>query len=150
MKILHVLGDKMFQVLLKLAIGKSNNTLIQFLRFCVVGTVATAVDMGIFFILTEKLGIYYLISNIFSFICGLLTNFVLSYIWVFTKKGESKKIYDFTLFSAIGLVGLGFNSAIIFMLVEFLRMWEMYAKAIATGVVLFWNFFARKKFVFDN
>lgn len=140
----------MFKLLLKLTLGKSENTLIQFFRFCVVGTVATVVDMGGFYILNENFGIHYLVSNIFSFICGLLTNFMLSYIWVFTKKGESKKVYDFTLFSVIGLIGLGFNSTIIFVLVEFLRMWEMYAKAIATGVVLFWNFFARKRFVFDR
>lgn len=139
----------MYKRIINLILQKQNNTLVQLIKYCFVGGVATVADIGVLYLLSEKLLVHYLIANVFSFICGLLVNYFLSCVWVFETKAEANKTQEFVVFTVIGVIGLSFNSAIMYILVEYLKFIVMHAKVVATILVLLWNFFARKKFVFN-
>ena len=62
------------------------NILNEFLRFVIVGGVGTLVNLLILYLLTERLGVYYIISAIFSFIVAMSSNFFLNKIWTFKEK----------------------------------------------------------------
>ena len=130
-----------------LLFNKTNNTFYQFTRYIFVGAVATVADFSLLYILTEFAGLHYLISAALAFIAGALVNFSLCTIWIFpgSKYNMTK---GFVLFFTIGIVGLILNEIILFILVDLFDMWYMLAKAFSTIIVLFWNFFARKKLVF--
>ncbi len=76
-------GKCMIERLLK---GPTERTSIQLFRYTFVGGVAFIVDFSSLFVLTDFFGIYYLISAALAFILGLATNYVLSIIWVFSRR----------------------------------------------------------------
>ena len=67
---------------------------------------------------------------------------------MFEKKQGGGLLQGFIMFSLIGVIGLGINLLLMYMLVDGLRIWYMLAKAVSMAVVLGWNFIARKKLVF--
>lgn len=118
----------------------------QILKFGIVGVLAFIVDTSILYILTEYFHLYYLISSIISFLASLVVNYILSIYWVFdvTKKQTLKDVILFTIFSTIGL---GINSLVMYLSVEFANIYYMIGKLIATFIVMIWNFVTRKIFI---
>jgi len=130
-------------------LSKSDKTSIQLLRYGIVGGIAYSVDFGFLFFLTEFIKIHYLVSAAIAFILGLLTNYVLSILWVFPKRTLADKRIEFLIFSIIGLIGLGLNEVIIWFFTELIHFHYLISKLFSTVVVFFWNFLARKKILFS-
>ena len=130
--------------------GKTANTLVQLFRYLWVGGISFIIDYTSLFIFTEYLYINYLISAAIAFILGLTTNYQLCTIWVFDNSRLNNKLSEFTIFSIIGIIGLGLNEIIIYVCSEFLNFYYMISKLISTAVVFFWNFGGRKYILFTN
>lgn len=108
------------------------------------------VDYGSLFILTHFVGVPYLWSAAVAFILGLVTNYLLSITWVFRRNQTMKPWQEFLFFAVIGVVGLGFNELIMYVGTDLLRLHYMISKLVSTAIVFFWNFFARRYFVFQQ
>lgn len=124
-----------------------NNKLIkQIIKFGIVGGLAFLIDYLILFLLTDVVGIYYLISSIISFIVSVVFNYILSIIWVFdvNKKQTVKEFLIFIILSAIGLL---INLVIMYLLVDIANIYYMFAKIVSTAVVMVYNFITRKKII---
>jgi putative flippase GtrA len=130
--------------------GKTNNTLLQLIRYSFVGSFAFLVDFGTLFFLTEKFHVYYLFSAGIAFILGLIVNYFLSVKWVFSSRLMENRWLEFLLFSLIGLVGLGLNELFLWILTDILLIYYLLSKIITTFIVYFWNFFARKVILFNK
>jgi putative flippase GtrA len=130
-----------------LLFGATGSLLQQFSRYIAVGGLAFVVDFGLLYLLTELLGLYYLISAAIAFLFGLLTNYSLSRLWVFDRR-TIKNVAVELVITAIGIVGLGLNEVIIWFVREKIHFHYMIAKAISAGIVLIWNFGARKAVLF--
>lgn len=128
---------------------QTERTLVQMFRYTFVGGVAFLIDFGSLFILTDFCGVYYLVSAAISFILGLIANYSLSISWVFNKRTLGNKKLEFGVFALIGIVGLGLNEILIWVLTEDLQLYYLISKMVAAILILFWNFFARKFTLFN-
>ena len=131
---------KMFN---KLFIEKTNDVKIQFLRYIFVGGIAAVVNIGALYIFTDIFHLYYLISNIFGFVLGLITNYLLSKILVFAKEQKFNKVIEFTIYAIIGVIGLGLDTFFLWLFTSF-GIYYLLSKIISTALVFIWNFGARK------
>jgi len=122
---------------------------VQFLRYGIVSVAALAVDFVGLVILVQYAHINYLLAASISFVAGLLLNYGLSIYWVFHHSSSQNQWRDFIIFSIIGLIGLGLTDLIMWALVSGLVLYYVTSKVIATVIVYFWNFGARKKFIFS-
>lgn len=128
-----------------------NKTLVvQLLRYSVVGGVAFLVDYGSLWLLTEMVGLHHLVSAAIAFILGLICNYVISTAWVFGESKVNNRLVEFTVFSIIGVVGLGFNELIIYFFTDVCGLHYMLSKIISTVIIFFWNFFARRFILFKS
>jgi putative flippase GtrA len=128
---------------------ESTNSLVsQFLRYLIVGGLAFVVDFISLYLLTEFGGLHYLISAAVAFLLGLIANYSLSRAWVFDRRTLENPAAEFLVFAVIGLVGLGMNEGMIWFVREKVHFHYMVAKAISAGIVLIWNFSARKYVLF--
>ena len=132
----------------KLLIDKTDSIFIQFFRSIFVGGIATIIDFGFLYFFTEFLNIYYLTSAALSFILGLITNYILSIVWVFNRRKFAKKWLEFVIFAIIGVVGLILNELIIWYFTEYVHFHYLLSKVVSTIVVFSWNFLARKFILF--
>ena len=137
-------------VILQFFKGEANNTLVQLFRYVWVGGFAFIVDFGSLYLLREYVGINYLLSAAIAFILGLVANYLLSTLWVFPASRLNDKTAEFTIFAYIGLVGLLFNEVIMYLCCEVFKIHYMISKLCSTGIVFFWNFFARKIILFTK
>ncbi len=132
----------------KFLIEETDSTFIQFFRYGIVGGFAFMVDFASLYCFTEYLGIYYLTSAALAFILGLITNYLLSIIWVFKSRTIQNRYIEFLVFGAIGAVGLVLNELIIWFFTEKVALHYMMSKLISTAIVYLWNFFIRKFMLF--
>lgn len=135
--------DKLFK-------APTESTFIQLFRYGFVGGLAFLVDYGTLVLLTEFAGMHYLLAATISFILGLITNYLLSITWVFSQHKLNNRWVEFLLFAFIGVVGLGLNDAIMFLCTERCGIHYTLSKIIATAIVFFWNFLARKLILFKQ
>ena len=101
-------------------------------------------------LLADVAHVHYLLSAALAFLMGLTVNYLLSTCWVFDKSRISNVWAEFAVFALIGVVGLGLNELIIYLCTGVWGMWVMLSKIISTGIVFFWNFFARKYILFRS
>ena len=132
----------------KLFKEETENTLIQLFRYGFVGGAAFLVDYSVLVLLTEVFGMHYLLSATISFILGLITNYLLSVVWVFNNRTLGNRWAEFTVFAIIGVIGLGLNALIMYVCTDKMGIHYMISKIISTVIVFFWNFFARKIVLF--
>ena len=120
--------------------------MLQIMRFAVVGGLAFVVDFGLLLLLTEVVGLNYLVSATISFIVAVLFK---SIMWVFTSKPQAQhsKVYatfKMVLFFVLSTCGLLINNAIMWAFVELFALSYILGKLVATFVVMVFNFVTRK------
>lgn len=122
----------------------------EFLKYCVVGGAAFVVDYGLMSLVENLLlpGRHYAAVTV-GFIAGLIVNYLLSLYFVFTDKQEQGKTKKgFLIFTIVGVIGLGLNYLGVFLLTDCIGINLQISKIFIAGVVLIWNYVARKILVF--
>jgi len=134
--------------------GKTTNTSIQIARNVVVECVRYCTNIALLWLLTEKLlGDNYLgVSTAIASLLSGLVNYALSAVWVFhkTEKKAGKSLVQFAVFTLIGAVGLAINIGITTMLTRWCGIYYLVSNTIAQITVFFFNFFMRKRIVFER
>ena len=128
----------------KLFIKQTTDTKIQFFRYIFVGGIAAVINIGTLYILKDIFNLYYLIANAIGFILGLVTNYILSKILIFTKEKMNNSMIEFTIYAMIGIIGLVLDSLFMWLFTSKLGIYYLLAKIISTALVFIWNFGARK------
>ena len=125
----------------------------QFLRYLVTGGLAFVVDFGLFALCLYKFEWHYLLANLVGLVAGLVLNYIMSIVWVFTackRTFEKQKVAEFVLFAIVGIAGVGINQLLMYLMVDGLSLNEMLSKVVAAVLVLMWNFGARKLLLFKK
>ena len=128
----------------------------RFTRFLTVGAVGTLLDFSILTLL-KLAGLPTLAANSLSFTAGLLNNFTWNRLWTFGDAINTDWRKQLAQFTLVSLVGLALNNLIVLSLEDIFGIilgqpqWGyLPAKVLATGVVVFWNYFANRTWTFKN
>ena len=127
----------------KLFLEDTDNWLVQLFRYFFVGGTAAVVNIFLLYVFTDIFHFYYLFSNVLSFIFGLITNYVLSKRFIF-KANVGNKSLEFTIYGLIGIIGLVFDTALLYFFTSYLGIYYVISKVFSTIIVFLWNFVARK------
>ena len=126
---------------------KVKKLFLQFCKFGLVGTLCFCIDYGLMVLLTEMGILSYFVASGVSFTVSVMVNYVLSMRFVFKGKDELSKLQEMAIFLALSLVGLALNQMIMWIAVEFFKMFYALAKILATMIVTTYNFISRKLFL---
>lgn len=141
---------ELFSALLHFDINKlfktpTANGFIQFFRYVFAGGAATLVDWGALWLLHSCLKVPLYISVAAAFLLGLVTNYLLSVLFVFTGTPTDKKRgQEFLVHLVTGLIGLALTEGIVYLMDLIPGLHYMIAKIVATAVVFFWNYGSKK------
>lgn len=127
--------------------NKMKKLITQIIKFGFVGGTAFIIDAGVLFILTDLCGIYYLVSGAISFTVSVIYNYILSVKWVFDTNKKVKKTQELIVFIGLSVIGLGINQLIMWITVDFIHIYYMFSKIVATAIVMIYNFITRKLFL---
>ncbi len=124
--------------------NNKNETLIQAVKYLFVGGACTCVDFLILYVLTECVGVYYIVSASISFLVGVVINYFMCTYWIFKKSVIKNAGLEFLFYVLISAVGLAINSGGIWLLTTYCGLYFMVSKLFATAITLIWNFCSRK------
>ena len=119
----------------------------RFIRYCVVGSVNTAIDVLIFLLLTTDVKMAAVPANIVSYTAALCVSFVLNRIFTFYSSAFSLILaVQFFRFLVINLISLFGSSAMIWLLVAIMA--PIAAKIATIPLVTAWGFVAVRLLAF--
>ncbi len=136
-------------MLKRIFLKKTSNTYVQGFRYLFAGAAGFFTDFSILYILTSKFHVHYLLSATIGFTAGVFVTYIISIYWVFQQKSHRSRVVEFTLFVIIGVVGLVLTLCLLWLFTEKLHIYYLVSKILATILVYFWNFFARKRLLFS-
>lgn len=129
----------------------------QFLKFGVVGVIAFFIDYGVLMLLNQVFGMDSVFASAISFTVSVVFNYVASMKYVFTHRDDLDKRAEFVIFVVLSVIGLLINMACMWggkalfeaqgIDYEHSAIYVTGVKIFATAVVMFWNFFSRKKWL---
>ena len=120
---------------------------LPFIKYSVVGTSGTIVDVASLFVFIEYFALPLLLATTISFMLSVVNNFVLNKIWTF-KNTSSNYRKLFIKFLIVSCGGLCITNVAMYIQVEWMDVWYIYAKLITSVIVLSWNFLANKYWTF--
>lgn len=147
--------DEIFKLLKKfdikgLLLAPTHNKYLQFFRCMLAGGIATVADWFSLILLTE-IGMFYITSAVFAYAVGFVVNYLLSKFFVFNgSNARTGLVLEFLGYLIIGAVGMGLTVGIMYILTSLAHFHYFSSKLIATTIVFFWNYVARKKFLYEN
>jgi putative flippase GtrA len=119
----------------------------KMLRFGVCGLVGMLLDFSITWFCKEKLKWNKYAANSTGFAVAVTNNYLLNRLWTFNDHSE-KVLPQFTSFILVSLAGLLLNNLLLALFHQQLKIKFYPAKAMAIGLVFFWNYFASSYFTF--
>jgi putative flippase GtrA len=120
------------------------NIVIQAFRALFYGGIAFLADAIVLWILTATFGLHYQISNIISFIVGVLVNYVLAVRFVYKEKAKIAKTGEVTIYFLTAIIGLLLTAGLMWFFTDIVGLFYMISKFIAAVLVFAWNFTSRK------
>jgi putative flippase GtrA len=138
----------------------------RFAKFAIVGAIGTLVDYSVFNFVAYFIGFEEVVSQGFSFVAAVISNFILNRNWTF-RDSRSKRLRvqlaQYVLVNVIGLIirtpifigfsvffdGLLAGRALPFA-IDPVWLAHNLALAGAIGVVLLWNYFVNRRWTFGD
>ena len=119
-------------------------------RYGFVSGLAYSIDLTALFVLTEFVGIHFLVSAAIAYLLGLVVNYLLSIHWVFSSRNIVDPKIEFILFTLLGIVGLLLNELIIWGFAELLMLHYMFSRVLSAFIGFPTKFALRKLVLFRN
>jgi putative flippase GtrA len=118
----------------------------QFSLFSLMGAIGTAAHYALLICLVSALAVHPVVASAAGATVGAATNYALNY--RFTFRSTRRHHEALPRFLTIAAVGLGLNTALMWVLVEPLHVHYLVAQIIATGCVLLWNYLGNRHWTF--
>jgi putative flippase GtrA len=122
--------------------------MIRLLKYFFVGGAAAICDIGLFSLFAGFLGWPWFAVSMTTFIFATLVNYLLSIKFVFESGVRHKKHVEIAAVYFVSTLALIVNQLVLYFAIEFLGWHLIASKVLATGIVFFWNYFGRSKFIF--
>lgn len=139
----------------------------RFFKFALVGISGTLIDVGLFNLFNQGFGISANSAKAYSFSLAVFNNFLWNRLWTFPESKSLPFVKQFSQYLLVSVIGLLINIFIFAtfdpLLINFFDVvlpaefifnstvvGHNVSVAIATIVVLFWNFFANRFWTFKN
>lgn len=116
------------------------STASKFLKFSIVGAVATAIQYTVLIGLTEAFHASPVLGSTVGFALSTFANYWLNKSFTFNSTAPHK--FALPRFLLIAACGLMINGVLMFLFYSFAQMHYLFAQLLSTGITLVWNFSA--------
>lgn len=117
----------------------------QFALYVVSGGLAFVADYGSYIAMIRS-GVWYVSANIYSNIVGFFITFLLhKYLTFQTREKHMEHFIRYCIMTAVSVAG---QTLVLYLMVQSNYVGEEIAKILSMGVVVFWNYFLYKFFVY--
>jgi dolichol-phosphate mannosyltransferase len=115
----------------------------RFIKFCLVGASGVLVNMGLLWLLTEVVGLFYLVSAAIAIETSIINNFILNDIWTFRDRrapGRTAGLVRLLKFNLVSAAGIGINMGVLWTCTEVLGIYYLISNLCGIAAAMLWNF----------
>jgi putative flippase GtrA len=120
---------------------------VQLLKFCAVGASGYAVNLAVFYVCVELLGLHHLVGATVAFIIAVTNNFWWNRHWTFRAR-SGRAGFQAARFFTVSITAFLFAASVLELLVSVAGMPELAAQAISIAVATPLNFIGNKMWSF--
>ncbi|MGI0011041.1 MAG: GtrA family protein [Nitrosopumilaceae archaeon] len=118
-------------------------------KYYLVGASGIFVNLGILFVLTEYVGLWYLLSSSIAIYVSITSNFLLNKAWTFRDTViKQRGFLMYGKFIGVSLVGMGIQLGFNYMFVEKLSVYYLLAALISIVIASSVNFVLNRRLTF--
>jgi putative flippase GtrA len=144
----------------------ANKERTRFLKFATVGAFGAAIDFAVMNLMTHLFGMKLVYAGSISFMCAVLSNFVLNRYWTYPDSRSRHFLHQLGMFFIVNAAGIGFRIPTLHFVEPLLGgVFEKTAQlshasaqflaknatlAFAIGVVMIWNFFINRYWTYND
>ena len=122
----------------------------QTIKYFLVGGIGVGVNLGLLYILTDFLGIWYILSQGIAIAVSITNNFFLHRYWTFKNEiVEPKTLERYIKFFIVSVVGMCIQLGLTFVLVENFGIYYLYAAVLSIIAASAFNYLLNRKWTFE-
>lgn len=121
----------------------------KIVRYFFVGGISAIIDLSLFAIFAGYFKFPWAIVSVVAFIIATLVNYFLSIRFAFKSGSRYKKHHEILGVFMVSTLALLFNQMFLYLFIEKINLHLVISKCLTTGMLFLWNYFGRKKFVFN-
>jgi dolichol-phosphate mannosyltransferase len=120
---------------------------LQLVKFGLVGGSGYLINLAVFAVLAESLGVHHVLAAIGAFCVAVTNNFLWNRYWTFGP-GDGHAGFQAARFFAVSIASLGLNLVVLEALVSQASLGDLPAQAIAVAIAMPFNFLGNKLWTF--
>lgn len=120
---------------------------LQLLKFGIVGGSGYLINLAVFAVLADNLGLHHIVAAVGAFCVAISNNFLWNRYWTFGP-GDGHPAFQAARFFAVSVAALLINLAVLEALVAGTSLGDLTAQAIAVAVAMPFNFLGNKLWTF--
>ena len=120
------------------------------MRFLISGGMATFVNIGLLYVFTDLIRIWYVLSAALAFIFAFVVSFTMQKFWTFKDASKENVHRQALVYFLAGLANLGLNSLLIYILVEYSGLHYLMSQIIISAFIAIENYFIYQFLVFNK
>lgn len=117
-------------------------------RFIVAGAGGAGTQLGLLYILTDILGLWYLASAVLAFVVAQGVSFTLQKWWTFRDLSRDRLAGKMAQYFMVGVSNLVANTALLFLFVEYAHLHYLAAQACTSIGIAFVSYQIYKRYIF--
>ncbi len=121
----------------------------QIFKYLLIATIVVSIEVLSFALLNSVMKLNYMASTVLSMAVGIGLNWFFSRVFVF-KTSRYSMHTEILLVLVASLFGVGIQLSVIWLCVEKLSIIPIVGKMIAIVITFFWNFWVRKRYIFNT
>ncbi|MEI6596731.1 MAG: GtrA family protein, partial [bacterium] len=122
----------------------------RIIKYLIAGGTAASVDLVLLYILTDILGVWYLISACVAFSIAFFVSFFLQKFWTFRDRDKEVIYKQMRIYLIVALANLALNAVLMYALVDGFKIWYMLAQFIISGLIAIESYLVYKHFIFNK
>ena len=104
----------------------------------IIGSFSSGLDVAIYTVLVQVLGVHYILANCISVVAGISTSFILNRNYNFKVKDKTGR--RFGIFLCVGITGLILSNLILYTCINTFAMNKIVSKLLSIVLVVFFQF----------
>ena len=121
----------------------------QTFKYYLVGASGVGIGLVLLYLLTDIVGIWYVISQSIAIGIAMTSNFTLHKFWTYRKESiEGRTLVKYVKYVIICLIGTVMQLGLTYGLVENLSVYYIHAAVISIGLAASFNYYANRKWTF--
>lgn len=129
---------------------KTRKELATIWRYGLGSTISYIINLLIIWIMTDMLGVHYLLSSIVGYASIVISSYIFSVTWIFTERKIASKGKEFVAFTLITVFAILMNLISMWFFTDYLGWYYIISNITTNFLATIWGYVPKKIFLFSS